>query len=51
MTERQRVSMPGRLIGVLVFHDHRHVLEPLREVGRKLVEGAPNVLLEVGHKY
>ena len=33
----------------LVFDDHRHVLQALREVGRELVEGAPDVLLEVEH--
>src|SRR5258705_7090528 len=38
-----------RLSGVLVFHDHRHVLQALRQVRRKLVEGAPDVLLEVEH--
>jgi hypothetical protein len=34
---------------VLVFDDHRHVLEALREVGRELVEGAADVFLEGGH--
>jgi hypothetical protein len=38
-----------RLAGMLVFDHDRHVLQALRQVGRELVEGAPDVLLEVGH--